>query len=102
MPCPNGVNIPSCFDYYNSAYLFGNKSLYKVMYLLFLIEPEIASFCQHCGECEEVCPQKLPIQQHLEQVAKEFESRGAKSMAWLFKKLYSFQKWKELRAAAKG
>ena len=101
MPCPNGVNIPSCFDYYNSAYLFGNKRVYKVMYSVFLMEPEFASFCEHCGECEEVCPQKLPIQQHLEQVTKEFESRGVKAMAWLFKKLYSFQRWRELRAASK-
>jgi predicted aldo/keto reductase-like oxidoreductase len=102
MPCPNGVNIPSCFDYYNSAYLFKNKMLYKMTYHSFIPKFELASNCQQCGECEEKCPQKLQIPQLLEEVTNEFEGRQTKAIFWLYKKALNFQKWKELRAAAKG
>jgi len=102
MPCPNGVNIPSCFDYYNSGYLFDNKLMCNMLYLSFIPDHELASKCQNCGECEEKCPQKLPIQQHLAQVAKEFEGRRSKTIFWLWEKGLNFQRWKELRAAAKG
>ena len=102
MPCPNGINIPSCFDYYNSGYLFDNKFMCNMLYLSFIPDHELASKCQNCGECEEKCPQKLPIQQHLAQVAKEFEGRRSKTISWLWEKGLNFQRWKELRAAAKG
>jgi predicted aldo/keto reductase-like oxidoreductase len=101
MPCPNGVNIPSCFDFYNSAYLFDNKLRYNMLYFTFLAKSEMASMCEDCGECEEKCPQGLPIRQHLEQVVKAFEGRGAKTIAWLFTKSLNFQKWRELRARKK-
>jgi hypothetical protein len=101
MPCPNGINIPSCFDYYNSGYLFDNKFMCNMLYLSFIPDDEQASKCQKCGECEEKCPQKLPIQQHLTQVAKEFERRRSKTMFWLWEKGLNFQRWKELRTAAK-
>ncbi|MBE6136481.1 MAG: hypothetical protein E7181_04365 [Erysipelotrichaceae bacterium] len=32
-----------------------------------------ASDCIKCGQCEDACPQRLPIRDLLEQVAKEFE-----------------------------
>ena len=32
-----------------------------------------ASDCIKCGQCEEMCPQHLPIRQYLEDVAKAFE-----------------------------
>jgi predicted aldo/keto reductase-like oxidoreductase len=102
MPCPNSINIPSCFDYYNSGYLFDNKFMCNMLYFSFIPDHEQASKCQKCGECEEKCPQNLPIQQHLAQVAKEFERRRSKTMFWLWVKGLKFQRWKELRAAAKG
>ncbi len=33
-----------------------------------------ASDCTGCGRCEEVCPQKLPIQKYLKDVAEAFEN----------------------------
>ena len=32
-----------------------------------------ASACIKCGKCEKVCPQKLPIRNHLTQMAEEFD-----------------------------
>ena len=32
-----------------------------------------ASDCVKCGQCEEICPQKLPIRELLETVVREME-----------------------------
>jgi predicted aldo/keto reductase-like oxidoreductase len=106
MPCPSGVNIPMCFEFYNAGHLFDDIRYYRMMYLFMLNVPSgksaYASLCQHCGECEAACPQKLPIQQHLEQVVKEFEGRWTKPVMWLFKQFMALQKWKELRITRKA
>ena len=55
--------------------------------------------CEKCGECEEACPQNLPIQTTLENVANEFEGKWFKQISWLVSKVFAFQKWKDLRRA---
>jgi predicted aldo/keto reductase-like oxidoreductase len=101
MPCPAGVNIPRCFEIYNNSHMFGQTMMAKMQYLLVLSgvggKPAGASLCQECGECEEACPQKLPIRETLKIVAKEFEGRFTKPLKWALKRFLSFQKWKELR-----
>ena len=103
MPCPSGVNIPSCFEFYNNAHMFGKHKRAKMEYLFFvsgaLGDPAYASMCEKCGECEEACPQNLPIQATLENVADEFEGRWFKQTSWLFNKVFAFLRWKDLRRA---
>ena len=36
-----------------------------------------ASDCVRCGKCEHVCPQHLQIRELLEDVAAEFDKKGA-------------------------
>ena len=103
MPCPSGVNIPISFEFYNSAHMFGNHKRAKMMYLFFLsgavADPAYASMCEKCGECEEACPQNLPIQATLEKVANQFEGKWFKQTSWLVSKVFAFQRWKDLRRA---
>lgn len=105
MPCPSGVNIPLCFEIYNSAHMFGSLRKAKMQYLWFLFgvssDAASASLCEKCGECEEACPQNIPIRRHLEDVAEEFEGKWLKPMAWIVKRVMAFQKWKEFRRAKK-
>ena len=91
MPCPAGVNIPSCFDCYNSKHAFRDKSA-KMMYLfqnggIVTDKPTMASVCVQCGKCLEKCPQNLPIPDLLEEVAEDMEGFMTKPMVWLGKRI---------------
>jgi hypothetical protein len=105
MPCPSGVDIPTCFEYYNSSHVFGDKYVAKAMYLIRLggvggATASHASLCQECGECEEKCPQNLPIPDLLQDVAGYFEGRGFKVWGWFLKLLISdLPRWMVLRRA---
>ena len=63
MPCPSGVNIPGCFDYFNNHHMYGKEENYR-----FLATGQRASACTECGACEEHCPQSLPIPELLKNV----------------------------------
>ncbi len=70
--CPKGVPIPDLFACFNAKRLWDtwNADFYAEV----VAERGIkASDCIECGACEQACPQKLPIRQHLKEVSKEFE-----------------------------
>ena len=70
--CPMKISIPDLFSCYNAKVQFNdwNSSMY---YGIHTSENGKASDCIKCGQCEMVCPQHLPIREHLEEVAKTFE-----------------------------
>jgi len=68
MPCPNGVNIPGNFDYFNYAHLFDDVPGGKFKYSVFLTEDQRSGSCIECHECEEKCPQKIAISDWLPKV----------------------------------
>jgi len=61
MPCPNNVNIPGVFGLYNDAVMYDDVRRARMLYGIRIPEGERASLCQSCQECEELCPQGLPI-----------------------------------------
>jgi ferredoxin len=61
----------------------------------------MASQCEHCGKCEEACPQHLPIQVLLEEVAEDFEGLLLKPTVWAARKFFGFQRWSSVRRARK-
>jgi uncharacterized protein len=60
MPCPNGVDIPRNFEIYNQGPMYEKPDHARVSYG-FVPEDERASACIQCRECEEQCPQSIPI-----------------------------------------
>lgn len=68
MPCPVGVNIPTCFKLYNNYHVFGREENYKM-----LQTKDRASSCVECGKCETHCPQGISIRQELKNVTAVFE-----------------------------
>lgn len=95
MPCPAGVDILKCFDFYNSKHLFNDK-LYQFAYLAQTGgidggQPSYASLCRDCGKCEEHCPQGLSIRKQLSEVAKEMERFYFKPAIALMRNYYRFR-----------
>jgi uncharacterized protein len=70
MPCPNGVNIPGCFEQYNNASMYEamENARFFYNYSVFLGANGRASRCVECGECMEKCPQQIPIPDVLKDV----------------------------------
>jgi predicted aldo/keto reductase-like oxidoreductase len=71
MPCPSGVDIPRNFDHYNSYHMFMQDPMVKADYS-WIPKDERAAKCEECGNCEELCPQQLPIKKLLKEVAATF------------------------------
>ena len=106
MPCPSGVDIPLCFELYNRKHLFNDGKWADIVYLTRLAGgerevPSMASQCEHCGKCERACPQHLPVQALLEEVAKDFERPLLKPMVWATQRFFDFQRWTGVRRARK-
>ncbi len=74
MPCPFGVNIPGCFSIWNNYSMYGNKDSANWRYYLDMKAEARADQCMDCGACEEVCPQHIPIREHLRLVTKDMET----------------------------
>ena len=70
MPCPHGVNIPSCFSAYNNSSMFG---VVDEDYHEWMSPRQKASNCKECGECETHCPQGILIREELKNVKDFFE-----------------------------
>jgi len=64
MPCPNSVEIPEIFGYYNDANIYDNPRAPRFHYRN-LSKDKLASNCVECFECEEKCPQDIPIVEYL-------------------------------------
>jgi hypothetical protein len=67
MPCPEGVNIPANFSAYNQLSVFEDRMRGRM-----IPTAQRADICKECGQCEDLCPQKLPIRELLKDVAREF------------------------------
>lgn len=69
MPCPNGVNIPGNFEFFNYARLYDDVAGARYKYQVFLTEAQRSSVCIDCGTCEELCPQKIAISDWMPKVS---------------------------------
>ncbi len=73
MPCPQGVDIPGNFYYYNLMYMEKKTSarFEFAQSMGMRREPGFASQCVGCGKCERHCPQSIPIRDMLKQADRE-------------------------------
>lgn len=73
--CPMEISIPDLFACYNAETAFHDWNADYYYNNIHTARNGKASACIHCGKCEEICPQHLPIRKLLEQVAAEFEKK---------------------------
>ncbi len=74
VPCPAGVDIPTCFSSYNEVYTMnGKKWAYLQATGLMSKKPGNASLCVKCGKCEAHCPQEIKIREKLDEVVANME-----------------------------
>ena len=68
-PCPSGVEIPKVIAALNKAAIWDDPNPFTSGYRL--VQGK-ASLCTECGQCEDMCPQKLPIRDLMCEAASTF------------------------------
>lgn len=72
--CPKKISIPDVFRTMNTITLYPNDTFRAKSFYSSLVQRSgRPSDCIHCGQCERVCPQHLPIRSLLEKAAKELD-----------------------------
>ncbi len=92
MPCPHGVDIPTCFQAYNRSYTdswFGGMTSYFMCTTL-RRDKTVASQCVGCGKCEQRCPQSIHIREELARVRKRMENPIYKVARFAAGKIYRY------------
>ncbi|MBR2068021.1 MAG: aldo/keto reductase [Solobacterium sp.] len=72
--CPKQIPIPDIFSAMNKQLGVGQVREAKEAYANIALEHN-ASVCIKCGQCENACPQHLPIIKHLEEASELFRER---------------------------
>lgn len=71
--CPRGINIPKVLGACNRELIFEDRKGALWEYDLATKRDALASECIQCGQCEEKCPQHLPIIKYLKEAARKYE-----------------------------
>ena len=67
VPCDQGVEIPQIFQKYNEARLYGLWDQAVAAYSSLQSRNKAVDECIECGECEDKCPQHIPIREQLQE-----------------------------------
>lgn len=73
MPCPAGVDIPKCFNIWNTYHIYENKQEAVRRWTTELDDVNKASSCVKCGKCERACPQHITIRDDLARLQLELD-----------------------------
>ncbi|MBT6614568.1 MAG: aldo/keto reductase, partial [Deltaproteobacteria bacterium] len=65
MPCPHGVDIPYTLLSYNQSVMYDNPRRARLFSRQLPLGQQ-ANNCEECYECEDICPQSIPIVEWLE------------------------------------
>lgn len=110
MPCPSGVQIPTCFESYNDAFLGGTWAVGtpRLRYIIGAggfftgTAPGFASQCSACDKCLSLCPQHLAIPTHLKEVARKFEGPTTPLLKFAIGGFLKLDGWRTRRKAIRS
>lgn len=72
--CPKKIAIPEYFSLYNDQNQFGLNGAHTNYYMNLIQNFGKASDCIGCKQCEQNCPQHIPIVQNLREVTRVFDN----------------------------
>lgn len=99
MPCPQGINIPAIFKYYNDKHLFPEDKTFGVHHTFILYSGNIlgvtgeahdASLCVDCGLCTSKCPQQLDIPSLIRKVDNDYKGKFVRPFIPVVKKIMKY------------
>jgi len=68
MPCPNQVDIPGNLELYNDGVMYEDWVAPRFGYMRMFGDSKRAEECDQCRECEEKCPQDIPVSEWMPRV----------------------------------
>lgn len=71
--CPQSIAIPQYFALYNAEGQASESAVHSERYQRLTAKFGKPDDCIECGQCESICPQHLPVVEHLASIAKRFE-----------------------------
>lgn len=74
MDCPNGVDIPDCFEVYSEYKIWGDNDKFLTRCEKLIKAKASGDFCIQCGLCETKCPQQIPIPQKLAEMVSCYQN----------------------------
>ncbi len=72
VPCPEGVDIPRILDIYNDGLMYDKVEIARNDYRVWVPDENKGSLCVVCQECEEKCPQDIPISEWMPRIHQEY------------------------------
>jgi predicted aldo/keto reductase-like oxidoreductase len=72
VPCPEGVDIPRILRIYNDGIMYDKVEIASNDYKLWVPDENKGSLCVICQECEEKCPQDIPISEWMPRIHQEY------------------------------
>jgi len=72
IPCPEGIDIPRILKIYNDGIMYDKVESAKTDYQLWVPAENKADLCVICRECEEKCPQDIPISDWMARIHQEY------------------------------
>ena len=74
MPCSHNVDIPNNFSMYNEGIIHDDMKTASLRYNNFFDKNKRADACTQCKECEEKCPQNIPISHWMVKIHEDLTS----------------------------
>jgi predicted aldo/keto reductase-like oxidoreductase len=72
LPCPEGVDIPRILHIYNDGIMYEKFETAKTDYNTWVPDENKGNLCVVCGDCEEQCPQDIPISDWMSRIHEEY------------------------------
>ena len=76
IPCPEDVDIPRILRIYNDGIMYDKADMASDDYRMWVPDQNKGNLCVVCQECEDKCPQDIPISEWMPRIHREYTGEG--------------------------